>query len=91
MPWSARNINHPRILNFGMAAAPTLFGRVPRVAVQPLRRVLRIAIIAFHDVSLHVRAAFRRGLWANRANGDNEWVCPAARSCYVPASPVFIS
>eukprot|EP00962_Isochrysis_galbana_P053854 scaffold25360_cov122-Isochrysis_galbana.AAC.8 len=38
-----------RGLNFGLAAAPTLFGRVPRIATQLLRRVLAVAVTSFYD------------------------------------------
>jgi hypothetical protein len=38
-----------RGLNFGLASAPILFCRVPRPAVQLLRRVLGIAITYFYD------------------------------------------
>jgi hypothetical protein len=36
-----------RGLNFGLASAATLFGRVPRIAVQLLRRILGVPVTAF--------------------------------------------
>jgi hypothetical protein len=38
-----------RGLNFGLTSAPTLFSRVPRLAIQLLRRVLGIATTYFYD------------------------------------------
>ena len=38
-----------RGLNFGLASAPTLFGRVPRLATQLLRRVLAVVVTSFYD------------------------------------------
>src|SRR6056297_2194301 len=42
-------VRRVRGLNFGLASAPTLFGRVPRLATQLLRRVLAVVVTSFYD------------------------------------------
>jgi hypothetical protein len=81
-------------LNSGLATAPVLFSRVPRLVVQLLRRVLGVAVTHFYDGFYTCEPRFAA---ANQATSGQTLLwramvmagLPLALEKHVPASPAF--